>query len=84
MKRSELIADLRKVAERGFALESGEYLSDLRSIAVPIRDYTRTVVGSLSITAPEYRLPPERLEKVVAPIAVKAGRDLSNRLGYNP
>jgi DNA-binding IclR family transcriptional regulator len=84
VKRSELIADLRKVADRGFALESGEYLADLRSIAVPIRDYTRTVVGSLSITAPEYRLPPDRLEKVVAPIAVKAGRDLSNRLGYNP
>jgi IclR family transcriptional regulator, KDG regulon repressor len=83
VKRNELISDLRKVAERGFALESGEYLSDLRSIAVPIRDYTRAVVGSLSITAPEYRLPAERLEKVVAPIALKAGRDLSNRLGYN-
>jgi len=82
-RRTDLIADLRAVAERGWALESGEFLADLRSIAVPIRDYTRTVVGSLSITAPEYRLPLERVEREVAPIALSAGRDLSSRLGYN-
>ena len=83
VKRSDLLADLRRTAERGYALESGEYLSDLRSIAVPIRDYTGTVVGSLSITGPEYRLPRERVEKEVAPIAVRAGRELSSRLGYD-
>jgi len=82
-KRAELIADLRGVAERGYAIEAGEYLADLLSIAVPIRDYTRTVVGSLSITAPEYRLSPDRIEKEIAPLALRAGRDLSNRLGYN-
>jgi DNA-binding IclR family transcriptional regulator len=82
-RRTDLLADLRTVAERGYALESGEYLPDLRSIAVPIRDYTRTVVGSLSITAPEYRLPPDRIEREVAPIALRAGKELSNRLGYN-
>jgi len=83
VKRGELIADLKATAERGFALESGEFLPDLRSIAVPIRDYTRAVVGSLSICAPEYRLPMERVEKEVAPAALGAGRDLSARLGYN-
>jgi len=82
-RRTDLIADLRSVAERGYALESGEFLPDLRSIAVPIRDYTRTVVGSLAITAPEYRLTLDRVEKEVAPIALTAGRDLSSRLGYN-
>jgi DNA-binding IclR family transcriptional regulator len=82
-RRTDLIADLRSVAERGYALESGEFLPDLRSIAVPIRDYTRTVVGSLAITAPEYRLTLDRVEKEVAPIALSAGRDLSSRLGYN-
>jgi IclR family KDG regulon transcriptional repressor len=83
-KRADLIADLRAVADRGWALDSGEFLPDLRSIAVPIRDYTRTVVGSLAITAPEYRLPLERVEREVAPIALGAGRDLSSRLGFNP
>ena len=82
-RRVDLIADLRAVADRGYALDSGEYLPDLGSIAVPIRDYTRTVVGSLSIIAPEYRLTPDRVEREVAPIALRAGKDLSSRLGYN-
>jgi DNA-binding IclR family transcriptional regulator len=82
-RRSDLIADLRAVAERGYAIESGEYMPDLRSIAVPIRDYTRSVVGSLAITGPAYRLPQERIDKEVAPLALRAGRDLSSRLGYN-
>lgn len=83
VKRADLIADLKATAARGWAIESGEFLSDLRSVAVPIRDYTRAVVGSLSITAPEYRLPTDRVEKEVAPAAVAAGRDLSGRLGYD-
>jgi IclR family transcriptional regulator, KDG regulon repressor len=58
-------------------------MPDLRSIAVPIRDYTRSVVGSLAITGPAYRLPEERIDKEVAPLALRAGRDLSSRLGYN-
>lgn len=83
VQRNELIDDLRGVAERGYAVEAGEFLPDLMAIAVPIRDYTRTVVGSLSIAAPEYRMSSERIEKEIAPLAMRAGRDLSNRLGYN-
>jgi DNA-binding IclR family transcriptional regulator len=82
-RRVDLIADLRAVADRGYALESGEYLPDLGAIAVPIRDYTSTVVGSLAIIAPQYRLSAERIEREVAPIALRAGKDLSSRLGFN-
>ena len=83
VRLDDLIADLRGVAERGYAVEAGEYLPDVMAIAVPIRDYTRTVVGSLSITAPEYRLSAERIEREIAPLALRAGRDLSTRLGYD-
>ena len=82
-KRNELTADLKSSAERGYALEAAEYLPDLAAIAVPIRDYTRAVVGSLAITGPEYRLTPERIDKEIAPEALRAGRDLSARLGFN-
>lgn len=83
VRLDDLIADLRGVAERGYAIEAGEYLPDVMAIAVPIRDYTRTVVGSLSITAPEYRLSPERIDREIAPLALRAGKDLSTRLGYD-
>ena len=52
-KRADLVADLKAAVERGYTCESGEYLRDLAAIAVPIRDYTRAVVGSLAISAPE-------------------------------
>ncbi len=55
----------------------------MRSIAVPIRDYTRHVVGTLAVTGPAYRMSAERIEKEIAPLVVKAGHELSSRLGFN-
>ena len=66
-----------------YALENCEYLTDVRTVAVPIRDYTRTVVGSVAVSGPAYRMSPERIEKEFAPLVLKAGRELSTRLGYN-
>ncbi|MBI2964143.1 MAG: IclR family transcriptional regulator [Deltaproteobacteria bacterium] len=74
---------LRGVAERGFAVDSGEYLVDVRSVAAPIRDYTRNVVGALAVSGPAYRLPAERIDKEIVPLVVKAGKDLSIRLGFH-
>jgi DNA-binding IclR family transcriptional regulator len=48
-----------------------------------VRDYTRAVVGSLAISGPAYRLSQERIEKEVVPLMLKAGRELSTRLGFD-
>ena len=77
-----LLQHLKGVAERGFAIDSGEYLPDVRGIAVPVRDYTRNVVGALGVNGPAYRLDSARIEKEVAPMVVQAGRELSARLGF--
>jgi len=74
---------LKKVASAGYAIEDGEYLTDVRTIAVPIKDYTRTVVGSLAVSGPAYRIPTGRIEQEISPLIIKAGRELSSRLGYN-
>jgi DNA-binding IclR family transcriptional regulator len=79
----ELTAHLKTVAERGYAVDTGEHLVDVRAVAVPIRDYTRNVVGSLAVGGPAYRLGGDRIEKEVAPLVIKAGRDLSSRLGFH-
>ena len=81
--RSTLLQQLRTIAEKGYAVDSGEYVEDVRSIAVPIKDYTGRVVGALAVSGPAYRLPNERLQKEMAPLMVKAGGDLSARLGHN-
>lgn len=81
--RSQLLEQLKTVAASGYAVDNGEYLTDVRTVAVPIKDYTRTVVGSLAVSGPSYRIPPERIEKEIAPLVIKSGRELSSRLGYN-
>jgi IclR family transcriptional regulator, KDG regulon repressor len=78
-----LTEHLKTVAEHGFAVDNGEYLTDVRAVAAPVRDYTRNVVGALSVAGPAYRLASERIEKEIVPLVVKAGKDLSSRLGFH-
>lgn len=80
--KQALVQQLQKIAEQGYSMEMGEHIEDVNSIAVPIRDYTRNVVGSVTLTGPAYRLSPERLSKEIAPLLLKAGSELSRRLGF--
>jgi len=81
--RAQLFAQLEAVARNGYAVDIAEYLNEVSSIAVPIRDYTRSVVGSLSVSGPSYRVGEERIASEIAPLILDAGRELSHRLGYN-
>src|SRR2546426_7274813 len=81
--RQALLQQLRTVAASGYAVDLGEHLEDVRAVAAPVRDYARAVVGVLAVVAPASRLTPERIEKEVAPLVLKAGRELSSRLGFD-
>jgi DNA-binding IclR family transcriptional regulator len=83
VERQALVQQLRAVASNGYAVDLGEHLEDVRAVAAPVRDYARSVVGALTIVAPAFRLPPERIEKEVAALVLKAGRELSSRLGFD-
>jgi DNA-binding IclR family transcriptional regulator len=83
-ERAALLQQLKSALENGFALDAGEHVEDVRAVAVPIKDYTGHVVGSLAISGPAYRLTAERMQKELAPVVVKAGQDLSGRLGHHP
>lgn len=82
--RDALIADLKKTAEKGYALEHEETDADVRSIAVPVRDFSRNVVAAVGIVAPVHRLTDERLEKSVISLVQEAGKSLSLKLGFIP
>ena len=83
IERASLLEQLHCVARDGYSVEAGEYFEDVASVAVPIRDYTRSVVGSLAVAGPCYRIPADRIRHELAPLVVEAGRELSYRLGYN-
>jgi DNA-binding IclR family transcriptional regulator len=81
--RTTLLEQLHCVARDGYSVDAGEYFEDVASVAVPIRDYTRSVVGSLAVAGPCYRIPSDRISQELAPLIIEAGRELSYRLGYN-
>lgn len=81
--RAHLLEELNTVVRDGYAADWGEFIGEVSSVAVPVRDYTRSVVGSLAVVGPSYRIQRERVTAEIAPLIVEAGRELSRRLGYN-
>jgi len=82
--RDALFADLKRAAEKGYALELEEAELDVRSIAVPVRDFSRNVIAAIGIVAPAHRLMDERLEKLGVSLVQEAGKALCTKLGFIP
>lgn len=79
--RKALRQQLEQVREEGFATALEELETGLNAAAVPVRDHTGTVVGSVSAAGPAYRFDKARIEEI-AP-ALKASGDLiSRRMGW--
>jgi DNA-binding IclR family transcriptional regulator len=77
-----LIKEAALVRERGYATDLEEFEDGLRCIGAPVRDYTRKVVGSISVSGPAHRLTDERITELVGPELTRAGKALSARLGF--
>ena len=81
--RDILINELKKTSERGYAIEHEEADIDVRSIAVPAKDFSKNVVAAVGIVAPTHRLSDERLEKGgIIDMVREAGTALSAKLGF--
>ncbi len=82
--RDMLLAELKKTAEKGYALENEECDLEVRSVAVPVKDFSKNTIAAVGIVAPAARLSDEQLEKgSVVSLLQEAGRALSAKLGYN-
>jgi DNA-binding IclR family transcriptional regulator len=81
--RDELKKQLKQIAEQGYAIDNEELDLGVRCIGAPIRDYTRRIVGAISISGPSMRLTDERMEKELIPMVCKAAEEISAKLGYH-
>lgn len=75
-------AELEKVRQQGYAYDNEELDPGVRCLAAPIRDYTRRIVGAVSISGPSMRLDDARMEETLIPLILRSGEELSTRLGY--
>jgi DNA-binding IclR family transcriptional regulator len=81
--RDELKAHLKKVVEQGYAIDNEEMDIGVCCVGAPIRDYTRRIIGAVSISGPSMRFSKERMEKELIPLVTRAGEDISTKLGFH-
>jgi IclR family KDG regulon transcriptional repressor len=74
-------AHLQEIRERGYATSDGELRDGVSSVAVPVRDYTRKVIGAVTVVGPTYRFTPNKVETFARQL-LDVGREISTRLGY--
>ncbi len=82
VEREALRDHMKMIGETGYAVERGEFVDDVNAVAVPVRDYTRSLVGTLAVVGPAHRLADEAVNHDIAPVLLKAGLELSKRLGF--
>ncbi len=74
--------ELAKVREQGYAMDDEELDLGVRCISAPIRDYTRRIVGAISISGPTMRVGDDRIKNELVPLVLKSATELSTRLGF--
>ena len=81
MSRKQLLTEIDEIKINGYALDNEEHEENIGCIAVPIRDYTKKVIASISVTAILYRMKLEDLLKY-KDIILEKSYEISKKLGY--
>jgi len=81
--KERLREQLRQVVENGYAIDDEELDVGVRCVSAPIRDYTRRIVGAVSISGPSMRLSLERIRKELVPLVKRAAEEISGKLGFH-
>jgi DNA-binding IclR family transcriptional regulator len=76
-----LQAELQHTRDRGYAIDNGEAGEPVRCVAAPVRDYTGSVVAAVSISGPQTRITPDRVDELGQKVR-RAVRLLSRQMGY--
>jgi DNA-binding IclR family transcriptional regulator len=76
----QLRRELAGVRAQGFAVDREECEDGACCLAVPLRNVTGETVAAVGISGPAVRMTPRRIQELI-PIIVRAGREMSERLG---
>lgn len=83
LTREALMNALSAIRDKGYAIENEECDLEVKSIAAPVRDFSKNVIAAVGIVAPANRLSDELLQKhgFIAQVQ-EAATALSVKLGY--
>jgi IclR family transcriptional regulator, KDG regulon repressor len=78
--RAALMADLRQVRMRGYAVDDEEIEKGLRCVGSPVWNYSGNVVAAISVAGPAFRITKSRVPSIARAVMAVTGR-LSAELG---
>jgi DNA-binding IclR family transcriptional regulator len=76
-----LIEELARVRIDGYALNNEELMPELVALAAPVFDHRGQVIAAVSVSAPSFHVPTERIAFFAA-LVKDTATDLSRRMGY--
>jgi len=80
---AELKADLKLIRDRGYAIDNEENEEGVRCIGAPVLDHSGRPIAAISISAPSFRLPLDKVPTVAVSVC-RAALALSQESGYQP
>lgn len=80
--RQELTREIDLVRATGYTFSFEERVSGIRSIAVPLRDYTGAVIAAMSVTGPAIRVTEAWMHETL-PTILRSAADISAELGFS-
>ncbi|WP_088049442.1 IclR family transcriptional regulator [Virgibacillus dakarensis] len=80
--KKQLLEELKKVKDNGYAIDDNEVALGAKCIAAPIFDMFGEVEAAISISGSIHRLKPEKIEEVSC-LVKQAAINISQQLGYN-
>jgi DNA-binding IclR family transcriptional regulator len=75
----EFFEDLRRVQERGFALDEQELEEGINAVAAPVLDLSDQPIASVAVAGPAYRLTRERLLEI-GPLVMATAQDIAREV----
>ncbi len=76
----ELIFELRWVRLHGFAIDNEEHATDLRCVAMPIRDHSGVVIAAMSVAVPITRASADQMTESLLAL-IRGTGEVSRKLG---
>ena len=80
---AELKGELRRIRERGYAVDNGEHQPGIRCVGAPIRNAAGHVFAAVSVSSGAERMP-ERRVPGIAELVVQTAAQISRQLGWRP
>lgn len=77
-----LLRELKRVRQRGYAVDDIENEEGIRCVGAPIFDHRGRPVAALSVSGPAFRLSMECIQELVGPVTLTASK-ISRQLGYS-